>query len=106
MNQARIYTKKNEGFRAVSLPFAGIGSLFVRATITVTNRFRDVVGRVTPWAPFGKRSADRGAHGVTRPTRALHDVTKFICRGTSNRVTNRGATSRKVTGLQRYMSHT
>src|SRR6266566_5120432 len=49
---------------------------------TVTNKFRDVVGRVTPCAPFGKLSADRGAHGVTRPTRALHDVTKLICRGT------------------------
>ncbi len=49
----------------------------------MTNKFGDVVGRVTPCAPFGKLSADRGAHGVTRPTRALHDVTKLICRGTS-----------------------
>src|SRR5437879_4696849 len=60
---------------------------------TVTNKFRDVVGPVTPCAPFGKLSADRGAHlprrcastagGVTRPTHTLHDVTKVICRGTS-----------------------
>ena len=53
-----------------------------RLTSTVTNKFRDVVGRVTPCAPFGKLSADRGAHGVTCPTRALHEVTKLICRGT------------------------
>src|SRR5260370_36546650 len=53
-----------------------------RLTSTVTNKFRDVVGRVTPCAGFGKLSVDRGAHGVTRPTRALHDVTKLICRGT------------------------
>ena len=53
-----------------------------QAPSTVRNKFRDVVGRVTPCAPFGKLSADRGAHGVTRPTRALHDVTKLICRGT------------------------
>ncbi len=51
---------------------------------TVTNKFRDVVGRVTPCAPFGKLSADRGAHGVTRPTRALHDVTRLICHSTSS----------------------
>src|SRR5437762_1007478 len=53
-----------------------------QAPSTVTNKFRDVVGRVTPCALFGKLSADRGAHGVTRPTRALHDVTKLIGRGT------------------------
>src|SRR5438046_9293806 len=57
-------------------------------TSTVTNKFRDVVGRVTPCAPFGELAADRGAHGVTRPTRALHDVTKLICRSTSASVAN------------------
>src|SRR6266699_7010979 len=55
---------------------------------TVTNKFPDVVGRVTPCAPFGELSADRGAHGVTRPTRALHDATKLICRGTCASVAN------------------
>src|SRR5712672_2229319 len=51
---------------------------------TVTNKFRDMVGRVTPCAPFGKLCAGCGAHGVTRPTRALRDVTKLLCRGTSD----------------------
>lgn len=32
-----------------------------------TNKLRNVVGRVTPCAPFSKRQADCGAHGVTRP---------------------------------------
>ncbi len=48
---------------------------------TVTNKFRDVVGRVTPCAPFGKLSADRGAHGVTRPTRALVAVLVVVYGG-------------------------
>ena len=50
-----------------------------------------MVGRVTPCAPFGKLSANRGAHGVTRPTQALHDVTKLICRGTSTTAERRSA---------------
>jgi hypothetical protein len=46
-------------------------------TGSVTNKFRDMVGRVTPCAPFGKPGAGCGAHGVTRPTLMLHDVMKF-----------------------------
>ncbi len=39
-----------------------------RRTTTATNKLRNVVGRVTPCAPFSERAVDCGAHGVTRPT--------------------------------------
>ncbi len=37
-------------------------------SLTATNKLRNVVGRVTPCAPFSERAVDCGAHGVTRPT--------------------------------------
>ncbi len=42
---------------------AAIGDL----TRTAISKLRNVVGCVTPCAPFSKRVADCGAHGVTHP---------------------------------------
>ena len=47
---------------------------------TVTNKFRYMVGRVTPCAPFGEPVTACGAHGVTRPTCRVHNVSKLVCR--------------------------
>ena len=46
----------------------GERKLLVPRQISFVTSCRERLGRVTPCAPFGKLSADRGAHGVTRPT--------------------------------------
>ncbi len=58
----------------------------------VTNKLRDMAGRVTPCAPSKDAARACGAHGVTRPTRALAGVAKPLCRG----IRSQGPSSRKV----------
>src|SRR6266436_7885081 len=53
-----------------------------RRPSTVTIKFRDGVGRVTPCAPRFTGRPRNGAHGVTRPTFAAGGVTKLVCRST------------------------
>src|SRR5947208_10662613 len=50
--------------------------------ITVTNKLRNPVGRVTPCAPQPASDLPNGAHGVTRPTQPLDHVSKSLCRHT------------------------
>src|SRR6266567_4211294 len=65
-------------------PFSPKREMFalVPRQISFVTSCRARVGRVTPCAPRSADSFPNGAHGVTRPTRALHDVTKLTCRGT------------------------
>src|SRR6185436_11822067 len=50
----------------------------------VTSKFSNEAGRVTPCAPFENLATDAGAHGGTRPTSTVDDVSKLRCRSTSH----------------------